>query len=97
MANDFAGKQWVVDTAYSWASLPNGHIAKGQVRLLQIVYTDESDAANTFSVQDRRGIPIFEGIGPTSKSPIKSLPLDWVDGVQVPTLTSPGKILISLK
>jgi hypothetical protein len=97
MANDFSSKQWVIDTPFTYASLPNGHIAKYEVRLLQITYTDESVAANAFSVQDRRGIPVFEGVGPTGNFPIKSLPLDWVSGIQVPTLTAPAKILISLK
>jgi hypothetical protein len=97
MANDFSGRQWKIDTAYTFASLPNGHIATVNVDILEIVYTDESVSANSFSVQNRFGAPIFEGVGSSDQSPVKSFKIGWANGVQVPTLTSPAKVLIAIK
>jgi hypothetical protein len=97
MANSFGARHWKIDTAYTFASLPNGHPATVNVHVNEIVYTDASVSNNPFSVQDRNGNPIFEGVAPSDQSPVRSFKVQWANGLQVPTLTPPGKILVAIR
>jgi hypothetical protein len=97
MANSFGARQWKIDTQYTYASLPNGHIAQGNVYIRSIVYTSEAVSTAPFAVQDKNGNSLFQGVGPGDQSPVRSFEVGWAEGVQVPVLSAPGVILISIK
>jgi hypothetical protein len=91
MANDFSAVVWNVDTAFATPVAKN-HITNSEIYVKSITWSDMAAGAQVV-VQDRNSKTIMDSISLTANTTIVLQTPTWVNGMQVPTLTS-GKLSI---
>lgn len=91
MANDFTTTVWFVDTAFA-TPIAKNHITNCEMYIKSITWSDMA-AAGQVIIQDRNGKVIMDSISVTANTTIVLQTPTWVNGLQVPTLTS-GKLSI---
>lgn len=91
MANDFSANPWSVDTVFATPVAKN-HITNNMIYIKSITWSDMAAGAQVI-VQDRNSKPIQDSISVTANTTVIMNNPGWVEGLQVPTLTS-GKLSI---
>lgn len=91
MANDFSANPWSIDTAFA-TPIAKNHITNNMIYIKSITWSDMA-AAGQVIVQDRNGKIIQDSISVSANTTVIVNNPGWVEGLQVPTLTS-GKLSI---
>lgn len=91
MANDFSANPWSIDTVFA-TPIAKNHITNNMIYIKSITWSDMA-AAGQVIVQDRNGKLIQDSISVTANTTVIMNNPGWVEGLQVPTLTS-GKLSI---
>lgn len=90
MANDLAGRPWVLDT-------PGGGVLwKGWIKIKNIEFTEYAVDGDTSTIQDQNGRNVVDFNGKADLSPVFSLELGWIQGINLVTLTA-GKIKVFIQ
>jgi hypothetical protein len=96
MANQSAFNPIYVDTApFVWQPNAKGDPTRIPLKIKTIVWSGYAAATDTASVQDAYGNVIWNASGYAADFQQESPGIGWVQGLQVPTLTS-GKLQIYL-
>lgn len=91
MANDFTANPWFIDTVFA-TPIAKNHITNNMIYMKSITWSDMA-AAGQVIIQDRNGKVIQDSISVTANTTVIVNNPGWVEGLQVPTLTS-GKLSI---
>ncbi len=81
MANQWATRQWFLDTPYSIASITGPHIAKSDVLIENIEYNGYTTATNPVVFVDKNNNIVWQCTGATDLSTIRSGKIGWSDGL----------------
>lgn len=87
MANDLAGRPWVLDTAGS------GVLWKGWIKIKNMEFADYTADTDTASITDQNGRSIVDFNGKADLSSVFSLELGWVQGINLTSITA-GKVRV---
>lgn len=90
MANNLTGMTLFVDTAFS-----TGFTLQSQFRIKHVLWGEQLAAGDELIIKDRAGRVIVQTKAQAANIQQVINIEDWVDGLQVPTLTS-GKVQIYL-
>lgn len=90
MANNLTGMTLFVDTAFA-----TGFTLQSQYRVKHVVWSEQVAAGDELIIKDRAGRTILQTKAVAANTQQVINVEDWVDGIQVPTLTS-GKVNIYL-
>lgn len=91
MANDFSANPWTIDTVFA-TPIARNHITNNMIYIKSITWSDMAAGA-TLLIQDRNSKIIQDAVSAQANVPIIINNPGWVEGLQVPTLSS-GKLSV---
>lgn len=91
MANDFTANPWSIDTVFA-TPIAKNHITNNMIYIKSITWSDQAAGASLL-IQDRNNKIIQDAISAAANTPVIINNPGWVEGLQVPTLSS-GKLSI---
>lgn len=94
MANQFATRQWFIDTPFSTpAQLPQ---SGAPLKIQQFEFMGYGVVTDEVIVEDRNGNVIWEGHGEAALNTVRSGKVGNVNGLTVPTLTA-GQLIVYIE